>query len=255
MADKKVSEESDLGYGGIDGTVQYRVVKAGGTYRQSYDDLFTYIDANATPNTLQEVIDHDHSLTYDQFFAGTDAGAGVSTSQHRYIAIGEGAGAGNSANQVIALGYNAGAQGFQEIGNLIAIGYMAGNSINSGGGLTAIGDGAMMDSSSIFNSIAIGTNASFASGNDASMGVAIGYCAMQQNQGWQVIGLGLYAGKDNLGTDCVLIGTEAGTENTSDNVINIGNQAGMYNQGANVVSLGARAGMNNMGSSSIQTGS
>jgi hypothetical protein len=86
MADLKVSQEVDLGLAGIDGTVEYRVIKGSNTYKQSYADLFSYINSNVTTPTLQEVTDVGNTTTNailgTTFIAvnGGVAGASISSS-------------------------------------------------------------------------------------------------------------------------------------------------------------------------------
>jgi len=134
MADLKVSQEVDLGLAGIDGTVEYRVIKGSNTYKQSYADLFTYINSNVT---LQQVLDNNHDLVDGNFFAGTSAG--YSNTGASVNAFGNVAGFSNEGSNVNGLGDNAANSNSGD--NVNAIGNTAAGD-NTADHVNALGQGA-----------------------------------------------------------------------------------------------------------------
>jgi co-chaperonin GroES (HSP10) len=247
MADKKVSQETDLGLAGIDGTVEYRVIKSGGTYKQKYSDLFSYIASNTTIPTLQQVLDYNHDLSPDNFWAGTVAGAGVTTNHN--VGIGEYAGYNNNGGGSISIGYAAGALN-NNSSNVVAIGYAALNSANLVGGAIAVGNGALKSSNG-GDSIGIGNAA--LQYNDSQYSIGIGYTAGSQNTKAYSLMMGYHSGDTNKGDELISIGKNAGFTNQGNNVISIGSNAGNANLGNNLIAIGTDA-ANNSGAGFIQSG-
>ena len=189
MANLKVSQEVDLGYAGISDTVFYRVIKAGGTYKQSYADLFAYINAHVT---LQMVLDNDHSLVNGIALIGTNAGASQTGTQVTFI--GTGAGQNNSGLYVIGIGYEAlyGNDQNQAIGfgyhalynnrgaAPYAMGYEAGMG-NGGNQCIMIGNYALKSNSGN-NSIGIGYNAGIGNSANSIIAIAVSYTHLRAHE-------------------------------------------------------------------------
>jgi hypothetical protein len=70
-------------------------------------------------------------------------------------------------------------------------------------------------------------------------GIAIGYQAAQNSQGYQSIAIGVLAGKDVQNINAIAIGVSAGASNQGTNAIAIGQYAGQTDQAANSIVINA----------------
>jgi len=172
-------------------------------------------------NTLQQVLDLDHSLINNVNKQGTNAG--VSNTGLSVNAFGNSAAASNTADNVNAFGLNA---GFLNTGiHLNAIGYQSGSS-NSGQYVNAFGY------NSSLNNTADNVNAF---GNASALG----------NSGNNLNALGYQAGKNNTAIHVNAIGSNAAFGNTGTSVNAIGSSSASSNSGNNVNAFGESAGNSN----------
>ena len=268
MADKKVSQETDLGLAGIDGTVEYRVIKSGGTYRQKYSDLFSYINSHSSIPTLQQVLDNNHDLLNGIVKIGTLAGDG-SSSAVNLISIGNGA-LQNSSGPAGTIGIGPQAGLSSSIGKGVIIGFQTGNGAS---GLNTV----ILGNSAGFNaiegdSIILGYNAGYrtcgtgntyigeGAGNYSGYGLLAPGVLHNVFIGHDAGGTASTAG--NLGNYNIAIGEEALYNNDNpnrSNIVALGNQAG-YSVGhsigdaLNSVYIGNQAGYNASGGSMVALG-
>jgi len=255
MADLKVSQENDLGLAGIDGSVEYRVVKAGSTYKQNYDDLLTWIGSNVTPATptLQDTIDQSRVLTNNNFYVGLISGQ--ATSGNENIGIGTGAmSGGGSTTSCVAIGEYAGqTTNFNGIG----IGYFAGQGMALSQYVTAIGRNAFRGASSLYG-IAIGlnagayqTNLGISTSNNINIGVESGNNA----KGSFGVYLGNQAGLYSYNDFNVYVGALSGAGATGDRNIALGTNTLYQNEGSDTIAMGHYAGLSNTGNNCFFAGS
>lgn len=207
MADLKVSQEVDLGFAGIDGSVEFRVIKGGLTYRQSYADLFSYIGIGVT---LQKVVDNDRTLVDNILLLGTDAG--VWQTGTNLVGIGQEAGSGQFGIENNLIGFQAG----KDSGGswVSAMGYQAGLN-NASDFVVAIGYNSALDNT--------GPQLTALGSSDAGV----------NNTGDTVVAVGKAAGKANQGGICIFIGSSAGQNNTGDRVVAIGENSAKGNSLSN----------------------
>ena len=265
MADKKVSQETDLGLAGIDGTVEYRVIKSGGTYRQKYSDLFTYINGQLRIPTLQEVLDNNHSLTNGIVQIGTTAGgtspgagqisigtSALNVTSIGSVGIGVNAGVGSGGLRNVLIGNSAGG-GLQGTGGNIVIGDNSGSGANHASSIV-LGTSTATSSSGT-NSIFIGSSA----GNYSGAGLApapINNIFLGPNAG------GGNASTHNLGYNNIAIGQDSlynNDDNTRNNIIALGNKSGYSTGhalpgGTNSIYMGEESGMNSGGNYMVALG-
>lgn len=250
MADKKVSQETDLGFAGIDGTVEYRVIKGAGTYRQKYQDLFDYITTvlKYIPD-LDTVITQGHDMPNGLIPIGTDALVS-NTGATNVIGIGTSAAKGNNKADVIALGADS---LFQNTGQkAIGIGYQAGMN-NTGNDNIAIG----YQSGQVLGAdiISIGTNA--AKLNTLDNVIAIGSGSAATSTIGDAIGIGksaLDSATSGATSNVVAIGHRAGQTMSGDDVIALGYQAASGTDGSRLIAIGTGANKNNDESDSVAIG-
>lgn len=272
MADKKVSQETDLGLAGIDGTVEYRVIKSGGTYRQKYSDLFSYINSHLpspTIPTLQQVLDNNHDLLNGVVQIGTTAGgtspgagqisigtSALNVTSIGSVGIGVNAGVGSGGTRNTIIGYNAGL-GLQGTGGNVVIGESSGGSAaHAASVILGQGVGAFSAGTA---SIFIGGGAGDYSGaglspapsNNIFLGPNAGAgTAATHNLGNYNIAIGqqsLYNNDDATRNNIIALGYRSGYSTGhalpgGTNSIYIGEESGMNSGGNNMVALGYQAG-------------
>ena len=260
MADKKVSQETDLGLAGIDGTVEYRVIKSGGTYKQKYSDLFSYINSHLpSPSipTLQQVLDNNHDLTSGIVKIGTLAGDSSGSSLNLIAIGGEALNSGGGPGGSIGIGFRAGMS--SSIGKGIIIGNQTGMGASGVDtvilGNTAAG-GSVENSSVILGSGAISSvgtkNIYFGAKTGDYSGYGLSTPGTLSN-----IFIGEEAGSSavapgNLGNYNIALGYQALYTNddpSRSNIVAIGNQAGFSTGhalpgGADSVYVGTGSGKN-----------
>ena len=238
MANLKVSQEVDLGLVGIDGSVEYRVIKGSNTYKQSYADLFSYINSNVPIPDLQQVLTAGNTTTNDNLYIGLVSGGQTGVSN---VGIGVGALAGVSGGGTV--GYSVGIgeyAGQSDNFSGVAIGYFAGQNMSSGSvGVTAIGQNAFRTAKAI-NGIAIGQSAGYGQEN-----VGTG------NPTYDTINIGVDAGRTAQGDYTIFIGTSAGFGSTDSYNIGIGYQSQQGSEGTDIIAIGQAAAYENQGSNDV----
>jgi hypothetical protein len=168
------------------------------------------------------------------------------------IGIGDEAGAANTGYASISIGYQAGKFCFQ--GGSISIGNAANLNASSGANSISIGTNTGMNNTAI-NSIFIGNNAGWTTGGTAN--IMIGELA-GQNASSSIsnsVYIGTSSGYAALGSDYTIsIGYECGVQSSGVNNIYIGKGAAGANVGSNSVIIGRGAGDSNSGNAVIALG-
>jgi trimeric autotransporter adhesin len=263
MANLKVSQEVNLGLGGIDGSVEYRVIKGGNTYKQSYADLFSYINSNVPIPDLQQVLTAGNTTTNDNLYIGLVSGGQTGTNN---VGIGVGALAGGSGGGAVAYSVGIGEYaGQSDSFNGVAIGGYAGQNMNIANSVVAIGNNSFRTGRSIYG-VAIGVNAGFGqyirgTGEATRSTINIGTDAGTDAQGDYNTFIGLDSGRSSIESYNVGIGFKSQQGNEGTNVNTIGQNAGYFNLGDDCFFAGRYAGYDeertlspNVGSSVIGIG-
>jgi hypothetical protein len=189
--------------------------------------------SSSTP-TLQQVLDNNHDLVGDNFFAGNSAGfdnLGINVN-----AFGNSSAANNSGSDINALGDQA---GVTNTGNNVNAFGNSCLSANIGNDVNAFGNNAAnVNYGSKVNAFGNGS-ANVNLGNDVN---AFGNSSGINNQGSDVNLLGSLAGQANSGNNVNAFGANAGGTNTGNNVNVLGNNASDRNTGNDVNALGNNAG-------------
>ena len=189
------------------------------------------------------------------------------------VAVGPNAGASTQGHEAIAIGGNA-AEGWQGttvvdfVSQIDATTYEVTSTSALSVGQRVVNDGAYFTVGPVIKSIVSATYITLTGSADidpsgqavtftasqSSGGIAVGYYAGVNGQGYSALAVGQYAAQSGQGRYAVSLGYFTGDEVQGANAVAIGKFAGQTTQGASAIAIGNEAGKTSQGASAVAIG-